>query len=150
MILFISIQLLLPIRHFLYNGNLFWNEQGFRFSWRVMLIEKVGYAQFYIHDPKGRRKLINNKKFLTGQQEKMMTTQPDMILQFAHHLRDTYSDTNIVEKNGEIIRLDSPKVTAEVYVSLFNRGSRLFIDSSVNLSKIKRGFHEKNWIINYH
>ena len=149
-VFFITIQLLLPLRHVLYNGNLFWTEQGFRFSWRVMLIEKVGYAQFYIHDQKGRKKLIDNKKFLTGQQEKMMTTQADMILQFAHHLRDTYSDTNIVEKNGEIIHLDSPKVSAEVYVSLFNKGSRLFIDSSVNLSKIKRGFHEKNWIINYH
>ena len=149
LILFISTQLLLPIRHFLYNGNLFWNEQGFRFSWRVMLIEKVGYSQFYIHDQKGRRKLMNNKKFLTGQQEKMMATQPDMILQFAHHLRDIYTDTNLTEKNGEIIHLDTPKVTAEIYVSLFNRGSRLFIDSSVNLSKIKRGFHEKNWVINY-
>ena len=39
----------------------------------------------------------------------MMATQPD-ILQFAHHLRDIYTDTNLTEKNGEIIHLDTPKV----------------------------------------
>ena len=24
----------------MYSGELFWNEEGYRFSWRVMLIEK--------------------------------------------------------------------------------------------------------------
>ena len=86
------------------------------------------------------KKLIDNKEYLTPQQEKMMSTQPDMILQFAHHLRDEYSDTVIVEANGAEINITEPKVTAEVYVSLFNKGSRLFIDSDVNLSKNKKRF----------
>jgi hypothetical protein len=76
-----------------------------------------------------------------------MVTQPDMILQFAHHLRDTYKDTIIIENNGQRIKISEPKITAEVYVSLFNKGSRLFIDSDVNLSKIHRGFHDKDWIL---
>ena len=150
LIAFISFQLLMPFRYLLYKGNLFWTEQGFRFSWRVMLIEKVGYAQFYVHEPKsGRKKLINTNNFLTGQQEKMMATQPDMILQFAHHLRDHYSDTTIIERNGEKIYLNKPKITAEVHVGLFNKGSKLFIDPNVNLSAIKRGYHPKSWILEY-
>ena len=56
----------------------------------------------------------------------MMVTQPDMILQFAHHLRDHYSDTIIIERNGEKIYLNKPKITAEVHVGLFNKGSKLF------------------------
>ena len=76
-----------------------------------------------------------------------MVTQPDMILQFAHHIRDQYSDTIIVEKNGLNVHLESPKITAEIYVSLFNKGSKLFIDSTVNLSKINRGFAQKKWIL---
>ena len=146
--LYILIQLIVPLRYLAYPGDLFWTEQGYRFSWRVMLIEKAGYAQFFGHHPEnGMKKLIDNKEYLTPQQEKMMSTQPDMILQFAHHLRDQYTDTVIIESNGAEINIKEPKVTAEVYVSLFNKGSRLFIDSDVNLSKIKRGFHHKDWIL---
>ena len=146
--IYIFIQLLLPVRYLAYPGDLFWTEQGYRFSWRVMLIEKAGYAQFFIHHPEnGMKKRIDNKEYLTPQQEKMMSTQPDMILQFAHHLRDEYSDTLIIEPNGAKIKIKEPKVTAEVYVSLFNKGSRLFIDPKVNLSKIDRGFHHKDWIL---
>jgi hypothetical protein len=146
--LYILIQLVIPLRYLAYPGDLFWTEQGYRFSWRVMLIEKAGYAQFFVHHPKnGMKKLIDNKEYLTPQQEKMMSTQPDMILQFAHHLRDEYSDTLIVEANGIEINIKEAKVTAEVYVSLFNKGSRLFIDPEVNLSKINRGFHHKDWIL---
>ena len=76
-----------------------------------------------------------------------MATQPDMILQFAHHLRDTYKDTIITENNGAQIKISDPKITAEIYVSLFNKGSRLFINSDVNLSKIQRGFHAKDWVL---
>jgi hypothetical protein len=146
--LYVAVQMLVPIRYLFYDGDLFWTEQGYRFSWRVMLIEKVGYAQFYIHDPASdNKKLINTRTYLTPQQEKMMATQPDMILQFAHHLRDTYKDTIIMENNGAQIRISDPKITAEIYVSLFNKGSRLFINSDVNLSKIKRGFHAKDWVL---
>jgi hypothetical protein len=48
---FLIIQLLIPFRYLLYPNNLFWHEEGFRFSWRVMLMEKKGYATFYVEDP---------------------------------------------------------------------------------------------------
>ena len=146
--LYITIQLFVPMRYLFYDGKLFWNEQGYRFSWRVMLIEKAGYTQFYIHDQKGRKKLIDNSKYLSKQQEKMMSTQPDMILQYAHHLRDIYSDTLIIE-GTEKIELKTPKVTADIRVNLFNTGSRQFIDPNMNLSDKKRGLHQKNWVLDY-
>ena len=39
--LYILIVLIVPLRYLAYPGDLFWTEQGYRFSWRVMLIEKV-------------------------------------------------------------------------------------------------------------
>ncbi len=140
LILFIAIQLALPFRYTLYSGNLFWTEQGYRFSWRVMLAEKAGYAIFRIKDPiSGKEGEITNSDYLTLNQEKMMSTQPDMILQFAHFIRDKY------HKKG----IKNPIVTVESYVTLNGRGSRLFIDSSVNLSTIERGWHTKDWILPY-
>ena len=116
-----------------------------------MLIEKAGYAQFFIHEPRMNRKmLIENQNYLTPQQEKMMATQPDMILQFAHFLSSEFKDSTINESNGEIIYLgENPKITAKVKVSLFNKGSKDFINSNVNLSNIKRGLKHKEWILKY-
>ena len=153
-VLFISffiMQLFLPFRYLLYPGKLFWTEQGYRFSWRVMLIEKVGYAQFYIHESeKDRKKLIENHDYLTPQQEKMMATQPDMILQYAHHISKIYKDSILTLSNGKEITFGpNPKVTADIKVALFNKGSRSFTDEKVNLSEQKRGFLHKKWILPY-
>jgi hypothetical protein len=143
--LFISIQLLLPFRYLLYPGKLFWTEQGFRFSWRVMLIEKVGYARFFIHEEGLGKFEIDNRKYLTPQQEKMMSTQPDMILQFAHFLKEEFSDTTIVE-HGKSYYLCCPKILADVQVDLFNTGIHQMVEPTFDLSEMNRGFTHKYWI----
>jgi len=43
---FFVIQIFFPWRYLLYPGELFWTEQGYRFSWRVMLMEKAGNSNF--------------------------------------------------------------------------------------------------------
>ena len=137
-ILFFFLQLLLPWRFLVYPGELFWHEQGFRFSWRVMLMEKVGEATFTVTDPQtGRSWEPDNREFLTPLQEKMMATQPDMILQFSHKLRDEYRKQGIV----------NPEVRAMVYVALNGRRSRLFIDPEVDLARELESFAHKSWIL---
>jgi hypothetical protein len=134
-VLFFILQISFPLRYLLYSGDLFWTEQGYRFSWRVMLMEKVGYATFYVTE--GEKKImVSNDAFLTPQQEKMMATQPDMILQFAHHIEEEYKKKGLVD----------PKVTADIHVSLNGRRSKLFIDPSVDLTELKDNWQHKNWI----
>ena len=145
-IIFASVQLMLPFRYLLYPGELFWTEQGYRFSWRVMLIEKAGYAEFSIQDNgKTGHLIVDNANYLTPQQEKMMATQPDMILQYAHFLRDEFKDSTWQENKSEIM-LSNPIVKVDAFVSLFNEGSQPFIDPNVNLAAQKRGWHHKTWI----
>lgn len=135
---YFTLQLLIPFRFMLYPGNLFWTEQGYRFSWRVMLMEKAGYAIFKITDPETSKSWeVNNYDFLTPNQEKMMSTQSDMILQFAHHLEKHYQEKGI--KN--------PEITAEIYVSLNGSLSQLYIDPNLDLTKVKDSFAAKNWIL---
>ncbi len=57
--LFFAIQVFLPFRYALYPEELFWTEEGYRFSWRVMLMEKSGYAQFKIVDGKAEDGFIS-------------------------------------------------------------------------------------------
>lgn len=133
-----SLQLLIPFRYLLYPGNLFWTEQGYRFSWRVMLMEKAGKAFFYVKDPLTNRSgetMMDND--LTANQEKMMATQPDMILQYAHYLKQKYQQRGIAD----------PEIRVECYVTLNGSGSRLFIDKTVDLTKEEDSFCAKDWIL---
>ncbi|WP_353482261.1 HTTM domain-containing protein [Haliscomenobacter sp.] len=139
-VLYVFLQLVIPLRFLLYPGHLFWTEEGYRFSWRVMLMEKSGTAYFTVKDKSGTQFYeVDNKKFLTPLQEKMMSTQPDMILQYAHHLAKSYQKTG----------LEDPQVYAEVYVSLNGDRSKPFIDSSVNLAAQKLSWKPIPWILPY-
>ena len=135
---FFVVQLTFPLRYLLYPHELFWTEEGYRFSWRVMLMEKMGQVQFKVVEPAtGRTRLINNDQFLTVLQEKMMATQPDMLVQFAHHLRDYYA------RPGQ----PAPQVFADSYVSLNGRLGHAFIDPTVDLAQQSEGFAPKPWIL---
>jgi uncharacterized membrane protein YphA (DoxX/SURF4 family) len=134
------IQLLFPWRYLLYPGNMYWTEQGYRFGWRVMLMEKAGTATFYVKDSKtGREGEVFNMEFLNPHQEKQMAMQPDMILQYAHFLGNYYEAKGIYK----------PQVRAEVFVTLNARPSQLYIDSTVNLMTIKDGWRHKWWVKEY-
>lgn len=139
-IVFVAIQLILPFRYALYPGKLFWTEQGFRFSWRVMLMEKAGTSFFYVQDKSSGKEIeISNCDYLTAFQEKMMSTQPDMILQYAKIIKQDY------EKKG----MKNIMVRADAYVTLNGSGSRKFIRNDVDLSEIKDGFSNKDWILDF-
>ncbi|RQO31456.1 HTTM domain-containing protein [Taibaiella sp. KBW10] len=136
-ILFFTIQALLPWRYLCYKGTLFWTEEGYRFSWRVMLMEKMGYAQFVVKEEGSDRRVgINNNEFLSPNQEKMMSTQADFILQYAHFLAGHYKSMG----------WKNPKVHATIHVSVNGRRSVLYIDPNRDLAQEKDNFTHKDWI----
>lgn len=138
---FFAFQLLFPLRYLAYPGPVQWTEEGYRFGWRVMLVEKAGQATFYVADPAtGRRSEIRNLDYLTPFQEKQMAIQPDFILQYAHFLARTYR-----EQYG----IANPRVTVDSYVALNGRPSRRFIDPEVNLAMQQDTWQPKPWILTF-
>ncbi len=132
------LQLLLPWRYWAYPGELFWTEEGYRFSWRVMLMEKAGYAQFRVVDPRtGKRFYVDNADFLTPLQEKQMATQPDFILQYAHFLAGHF------QQQGHA----NVQVFVDSYVALNGRPSQPYVDPTVDLTQINEFFHRRNWLV---
>lgn len=122
---FLMLQVLMPLRHHLYAGSVLWNELGFRFAWHVMLIEKTGWVEFTVKDPVSGRFWIETGDDLTAFQRRMMSMQPDMIVQYARHLAE--------RKQPEFPALE---VYAEAYASLNGRPSQLLIDPAVNLRHV--------------
>lgn len=140
-VLYFLIQFLLPFRYLLYKGNLFWTEQGYRFSWRVMLMEKAGTAFFYVRDRNsGREVEIDNKHHLSYMQEKMMATQPDMMVDYACYLREHYLKQGFTE----------PEVRVKSFVTLNGSGTKEYIDPEIDLSKTSNSFFKnKTWVRSY-
>ncbi len=136
-VIYVLFQILIPLRYLLYPCDLFWTEQGYRFSWRVMLVEKTGTATFWITDPKtGIEKYIINSEYLNNYQELQMSFQPDMILEFAHYLQKKYSTNDY----------KITKIRAEVFVSLNGKQSKLLFDPQLNLCHLNDSFSNKSWI----
>ena len=137
-ICFFIIQLIFPFRYFAYPGELFWNEQGYRFSWRVMLIEKKGYTTFRIKDSVTQKSFyVDNTDFLTPFQEKQMSFQPDFILEYAHYLAKHFKSQG--HRNIQIF--------ADSFVALNGRPSQRFIDPNTDLNKQSESFKHKKWIL---
>jgi len=135
---FFFIQLLVPFRYVLYPGELFWTEEGYRFSWRVMLMEKAGYAHFKVVNPEnGQRFYVDNMKFLTRFQEKQMSTQPDFILEYAHFLENYYQNEGI----------QNPAIYVDSYVALNGRQSRPYVNHEIDLTEIRPSLKPRTWIL---
>jgi hypothetical protein len=128
----------LPFRYLAYKNELFWTEEGYRFSWRVMLMEKMGSTTFKIVNKKTKAFFyVDNSDFLTSFQEKQMGSQPDFILEYAHYLGDHF------KSQGH----QNIQVFAQSYVALNGRLSQAYINPKVDLYKEKESFKQKNWIL---
>lgn len=134
--IWMTIQVLFPWRYLLYPGDVKWHEQGFRFGWRVMLVEKSGMAEFRVK--RGDTQwTVYPRQWLTPLQLRMMSTQPDMILQFAHHLANHYKTPN----------QPHVEVYADVWVAAQGRPSQRLVDPKIDLTRQPLGWRVKSWII---
>jgi len=135
---YFGLQLLLPLRHMLYPGQVCWTEQGYRFSWNVMLMEKDGSVDFRIVEPAtGRTFRASPLDYFTRYQTKMMAPQPDMVLQAAHLVAADFRARGVRE----------PAVYVDAFASLNGRPMQRLIDPRVNLAEERDGFAHKRWIL---
>jgi hypothetical protein len=121
----VVIQLAVPARAVLYDGPVNWNERGFRFAWRVMLVEKTGRVEYRVVSADGERRWrIYPRRDLTRLQYKMLCVNPDMIGEYARELARRF------EGRGEV----GVSVYADAFVAYNGRPSQRWIDPDVDLS----------------
>lgn len=132
------VQLLVPLRFLLYPGWVNWSEEGFRFAWRVMLVEKAGQVEFEVVAPTARKRFqVFPRRELTPLQYRMMATQPDMIHEYALHLKRRYGERGYPDV----------KVYARAWVSLNGRPSEPLIDSDIDLASEPRSLGPSRFIV---
>ena len=134
---YLFVQVLLPLRHYLYPGNVSWTEEGHNFSWHMKLRTKSGESIFTVtHPQSGQTWTIKPDDYLKRHQV-VKLTKPDLILRFAHHLAE--------EKRRE--GYENVEVRARVMVSLNGRQPQLLIDPNVDLAKVQMSLLPARWIV---
>jgi vitamin K-dependent gamma-carboxylase len=135
--LYAAVQLLVPLRSALYPGNTLWTEEGFRFAWKVMLIEKAGELELDVVDARGRRYLVSPRDYLTPFQTRMVSTQPDMILELAQDVARDFA----ARGHGKV------RVYADSEVSFNGRFRQRMIDPKLDLAAQSDGWRAKTFIL---
>jgi hypothetical protein len=135
---YLVVQIILPLRHYLYPGDVSWTEEGHNFSWHMKLRTKTGEAVFTVtHPESGQTWTIKPQDYLESHQVVKVITKPDLIVHFGHFLAE--------EKRRA--GYDNVEVRAHVMVSLNGRPPQLLIDPSVDLAKEEVSLLPARWIV---
>ena len=135
---FLAVQLLVPLRHFLYPGNVSWSQEGHRFAWHMLLRDMDAKGRLYATDPEsGRTWQIDLSEYLTRRQASNMLRWPDMTLQFSHWIGEKYR----AQGHEQI------EVRARVLASLHGREPQFLIDPTVDLTKQPRTLAPAPWVL---
>ena len=135
---FLALQVAVPLRHLAYPGNVRWTEEGYRFSWRVLLTEKTGLVHYRVSGlTLGGERLVYPGEYLTPGQVERMAYQPDLILATAHIIREDFAAKG---HQGVEVRTDA-------YVSYNGRPAAQLINPEVNLATVRPSIGVKDWIL---
>lgn len=138
---YLLFQIFLPTRSWLYPGNVFWTEEGYRMSWKMMLRKKTGTISFKLHDPVSGKTWIDDPllKFKPPLVQ-WIAICPDIAWQYAQRLKNEYKVKGFAQI--EVYAIDS--------VKLNNNPPQLLIDPTVDLAKVSwQPFRHSGWILPY-
>jgi hypothetical protein len=136
--IFLIIQITLPLRHHFFKDDVLWTEEGHRLSWRMMLRAKYGRTSYTVVDTNTNNAIaIKLDDYLTKKQQRGSSTKPDIIWQFAQHLKQDFA------KKGMDV-----KVFVRASVSVNGKPSKPLIDSKVDLANEEwHHFKHHDWIL---
>jgi hypothetical protein len=131
---------LFPARFVLWGTDVSWSERGYRFAWRVMLNEKTGLVDYRVVEREtGRIWRVMPADELTPLQHQHMRTQPDMIRDYAVHLRDAH------RREGRDVA-----VYADAWASLNGRPTQRLLRDDLDLTQPLSQLEDAGWIVPLH
>jgi hypothetical protein len=143
---FISIQLLLPFRHFLINGNVFWTGEGKLYAWHMMSGSVSLHAEkFYAvaKAPNSENKElfeVELRKYLNKHQIRNLSKFPNSAVQFA----------KFIEYELTLDGFTEIEVYSYVFVGRNGKPLKRIVDPNQDLLEVEtRYWSHNNWILLY-
>lgn len=131
-------QIGLPLRHWFFQDDVLWTEEGHRLSWRMMLRSKAGTLTVYVADKEnGKKERYDYEELLGRKQKSSVKTKPDIMWQLAQKIKQVEA-----EKGRDVAVYMEAKVRA-------NYGNYYpFTDPNVDLAAEKwHPFKHSDWIL---
>ena len=127
----------IPLRDRVIPGDARWTNEGYRFSWNVLLTEKGADVRFRVTEPATGTDWVETASDLyTPTQWRAMASDPELIRQAAHAIAGVYSaDDRRVE------------VRADAFVALNGRPAHRLVDPDVDLSREPYRLFGQPWIL---
>jgi hypothetical protein len=84
--LWMAVQMIYPLWHYVIPGNASWTEEGHSFSWRMMLRSKQGKLAFFAHHPETQHRIpLEIDSLVTYWQLRDLNMEPYMMSQSSIH-----------------------------------------------------------------
>jgi hypothetical protein len=137
-LVYFVIQIALPLRHWTFQDDVLWTEEGHRLSWRMMLRTKTGILRMYVVDKAtGKRNSYNYAELLSKKQKRSIKTKPDLIWQLIQNVKEIETEKG---NDIEIYLTSRVKVNGGEYYP--------FIDPEVDMAKAQwHVFKHQDWIL---
>ena len=138
-IIWISFQLLIPMRHLVIPGNVNWTNEGHYFAWRMKLNNKEAKGIFTITDNINKVTWnLDPRMFLTELQYETMLTRPNLILQFVRYVE------NHLKNNG----YPDISIKSDIIISMNSAPTNSLIDKNMDLTKVSdKWLTHSKWIL---
>jgi len=136
--IYFIIQIGLPLRQHFIEDNVLWTEEAHRLSWRMMLRTKSGRATYYIKNKEtGKKTRVKLSNYLSKKQRQLVSSKPDVIWQFAQHLKKEY------KTKGEDVA-----VYVDCKIKVNGRPYKKLIDPKVDIANVEwQIFKHNDWIL---
>ncbi len=118
-------------------GDARWTNEGYRFSWNVLLTEKGADVRFRVTEPASGTDWVETASDLyTPTQWRAMASDPELIRQAAHAIAGVY------RARGRRV-----EVRADAFVSFNGRPAHRLVDPDVDLSREPYRLFGQPWIL---
>ncbi len=138
LMVYVTLQCVVPLRHLAYAGDDNWSEEGHYFSWHMLLRGKKCGIRYYARDPRtGKEGTVNLRRFITAHQATRFGRDPRMVHQLARRIREDYAAHGYPGIEVRVLAL----------VSLNGRKPQLIIDPDIDLAAQPSTASRPDWLL---
>jgi vitamin K-dependent gamma-carboxylase len=132
------IQIGLPLRHWAFQDDVLWTEEGHRLSWRMMLRSKGARLIVYTQEEGSvEKKPYNYRKLLSSKQERSVKSKPDLLWRLAKEIKKAEA------KEGKNV-----KVFMDVRLKINDGEYHPFIAPNIPISEVEwQHFRHHDWLL---
>lgn len=137
MAIYFAIQVVLPLRHYAYPGNVNWTTEGDLWAWRMLITDPKQQSVFTLKSAaSGRECLLEVTDYVDQAHVLKLGFRPDMMAQFGHHVADLHW-----QRKRE-------RVSVHVYsrVSVNGHAWAQIVSPETDLAAVSRFLHN-DWIL---